>query len=193
MRTMRKVEGHEGGILIRGYVGIGDNARANRSGENFFINGRTLRSPLLSGALEDACRERVMIGKFPLCVLYLEMPAENVNVNVHPNKMEVRFRFDQTVRETVFTLVYDALQDRDAFERPVEMPLTEASGRRNLPPCNSRRKAGSDFRSRRGGGYREAVPGIRMRRKPMPVYRPSGGKRPLSGWSGAEPGRCRRP
>ncbi|MCR4876362.1 MAG: DNA mismatch repair endonuclease MutL, partial [Clostridiales bacterium] len=124
-RTMRPVDGHQGGVLLRGFVGIGENARNNRSGENFFINGRMLRSPLLSGSLEDACRERVMIGKFPVCVLYLEMAPENVNVNVHPNKMEVRFRFDQQVREAVFTLVLEALRDRDAFEKPVEMPLTE--------------------------------------------------------------------
>ena len=94
VKTMRKVEGHEQGVMIQGFVGIGENARNNRSGESFFINGRMLRSPLLSGALEDACRERVMIGKYPICALYLTMPYEAVNVNVHPNKMEVRFRDD---------------------------------------------------------------------------------------------------
>ena len=91
VKSMRAVDGNEGGILIQGFVGIGENARNNRSGESFFINGRMMRSPLLSGSLEDACRERVMIGKYPVCVLYLTMPYETVNVNVHPNKLEVRF------------------------------------------------------------------------------------------------------
>ena len=117
VKTLRRAEGHENGILIRGYVGIGENARSSRGGENFFINGRTMRSAVLSGGLEDACRERVMIGKYPICALYLEMPYESVNVNVHPNKLEVRFRDDQRVRDAVFHVVHDALQDRDAFER----------------------------------------------------------------------------
>ena len=133
VRSMREVHGHAGGVLISGYVGIGENARSSRSNESFFINGRLLRSPLLSGALEDACRERVMIGKYPICALYLDMAPESVNVNVHPNKMEVRFRDDQAVRQAVFSTVFDALQDRDAFERPVEMPLqTAAESRREL-------------------------------------------------------------
>ncbi len=123
VRSMREVDGQEGSVRIRGFVGIGENARSSRNNESFFINGRMMRSPLLSGSVEDACRERVMIGKYPMCVLYLTMPHETVNVNVHPNKLEVRFRDDQTVRGAVFSAVYDALQDRDAFERPVEMPL----------------------------------------------------------------------
>ncbi len=135
VRSMREVNGHGGGILIRGFVGIGENARSSRGNESFFINGRMMRSPLLCGSVEDACRERVMIGKFPLCVLYLEMPYESVNVNVHPNKLEVRFRDDQAVRSAVFTAVFDALQDRDAFERPVEMPLsTEKEQAEDLGP-----------------------------------------------------------
>ncbi len=135
VRSLRKVEGCSGGIVVKGFVGIGDNARGNRGGESFFINGRMMRSPLLSGTVEDACRERVMIGKFPICALYLEMPYENVNVNVHPNKLEVRFRDDAAVRQALFGLVYDALQDRDAFQRPVEMFLEEE--KEALPPATA--------------------------------------------------------
>ena len=174
VRTLRKVEGHENGVLITGFVGIGDNARANRSGEYFFINGRTLRSPLLSGSLEEACRERVMIGKFPICALYLEMPSESININVHPNKMEVRFRFDQRVREAVYELVKDALLDRDAFQRPVEMQLTEDRGNDTLPEVISYASGEGPQLPRSAevvtGG---SVPAIRMgEAAPMPVYRP---------------------
>ena len=82
-----------------------------------------MRSALLSAALEEACRERVMIGKYPSCVLHLTMPYEAVDVNVHPNKLEVRFRDEQAVSEAVTTVVREALRDRDAFERPVPMPI----------------------------------------------------------------------
>ncbi|MBR2823287.1 MAG: DNA mismatch repair endonuclease MutL [Clostridia bacterium] len=181
VKTMRRVEGCEQGVVIRGFVGIGENARSNRSGQSFFVNGRMLRSPLLSGALEDACRERVMIGKYPICVLYLTMPFESVNVNVHPNKMEVRFRDDQAVRSAVFSLVWDALQDRDAFQRPVEMPLTEGEDRDGGIPDRPRAAAGTAVGA-------DAAPRIqvqkeawipddaapRMMEKPAPVYAPVG-------------------
>ena len=175
VRTMRKVEGHLNGILMNGYVGIGENARNNRNGECFFINGRMLRSPLLSGSLEDACRERVMIGKFPICSLYLQMPYENVNVNVHPNKMEVRFRFDAMVRDAVFTLVKESLADRDAFERPVEMPLNPTPpGREALPEVQIPMEEGKpELRQNAVVETGHSVPGIQLREKPPePVYRP---------------------
>lgn len=167
VRTMRRVDGHQGGVLIRGFVGIGENARNNRNGESFFINGRMLRSPLLSGALEDACRERVMIGKFPICALYLEMPSENVNVNVHPNKMEVRFRFDQSVRDAVYSVVLDALQERDAFQRPVEMYPKEAE---EIQPPEEKTVP---VPVRAEVSTIASVPDIRMNEKPpVPVYQP---------------------
>ena len=171
-RTLRAVEGTEGGIRLKGYVGIGENARNNRSGEYFFINGRMLRSPLLSGAVEDACRERVMIGKYPVCMLYLQMAPENVNVNVHPNKMEVRFRFDQTVRETVFSQVYDALQDRDALERPVEMPLMKPLAKEPLPEISPEEGKRILEKPRNAVVFTDGnVPDIQMREKPAPIYR----------------------
>ena len=171
VKSMRKVEGHSGGVLVQGYVGIGENARGNRGGESFFINGRLMRSPLLSGALEDACRERVMIGKYPICALYLTMPYETVNVNVHPNKLEVRFRDDQAVRDAVYTLVKDALRDRDAFQRPVEMPLTRPTPEDALPPV----PAASTVKSAPAAVQVQtlaSVPGVSMSEKPLPVYRP---------------------
>ena len=125
LRSMREVKGSQGGLLLSGYVGIGESARGNRAHQSFFINGRCMRSDLLSAALEEGCRERVMIGRYPTCVLHLTMPYETVDVNVHPNKLEVRFRDADRVAEAVETLVREALRDRDAFERPVPMPLAE--------------------------------------------------------------------
>ena len=125
LKQMRPVEGHMNGVLLSGYVGIGELARSNRNGEFFFINRRMMRSGALSAALENACRERVMIGRFPMAVLRLEVPYETVNVNVHPNKLEVRFQHEAAVCEAVETIVREALQDRDAFEKPVEMQLTK--------------------------------------------------------------------
>ena len=129
-RSMRHVKGNALGILMDGYVGIGENARGNRGQEYFFINRRIMNSPLLSQALETACRERVMIGKFPVCVLRLEIAYDQVDVNVHPNKLEVRFRNEENVREAVTVLVVEALQDKDAFEHPVEMSWSNTGDKR---------------------------------------------------------------
>ncbi|MCR5296701.1 MAG: DNA mismatch repair endonuclease MutL [Clostridiales bacterium] len=123
LKAMRRVEGHANGVVLNGYVGIGENARGNRAHEFFFINGRMMHSPLLSAALETGCRERVMIGKYPVCALHLTIPYEAVDVNVHPNKLEVRFRDEAGVSEAVTSLVVEALRERDAFEKPVEMTL----------------------------------------------------------------------
>ena len=122
-KTMRKVDGAANGILLKGYVGIGENGRGNRGQEYFFINGRMMHSGILSAALETACRERVMIGKFPVCALQMTIAYEAVDVNVHPNKLEVRFRDEAAVSDAVTTLVLEALKDQDAFEKPVLMEL----------------------------------------------------------------------
>ena len=133
LKSMREVKGNQGGILLNGYVGIGESGRGNRANQSFFINGRYTRSSLLSTAVEEACRERVMIGKFPTCVLHLTMPYEAVDVNVHPNKLEVRFQNERGVAEAVETLIREALQDRDAFEHPVPMSLVSEPSKPSIP------------------------------------------------------------
>lgn len=125
LKAMRKVEDHANGLMISGYVGIGENARGNRNHEFFFINGRVMHSKLLSEAVETACRERVMIGKFPTCALHITIAYEAVDVNVHPNKLEVRFRDEAGVYEAVLSTVLQSLKEQDAFSRPVEMQLVK--------------------------------------------------------------------
>lgn len=123
MKAMKQVDDHGNGLIIKGYVGIGENARGNRNQELFFINGRVMHSRILNEAVENACRERVMIGKFPVCALYITIAYEAVDVNVHPNKLEVRFRDETGVYEAVHSAVLTALKERDAFEQPTQMTL----------------------------------------------------------------------
>ena len=123
VKSMKPVDDHVNGLIIKGYIGIGENARGNRSQELFFINGRVMHSRILNEAVENACRERVMIGKFPVCALYITIAYEAVDVNVHPNKLEVRFRDETAVYEAVHSSVINALKEKDAFEQPVEMNL----------------------------------------------------------------------
>lgn len=86
LKKLYKVEGHMNGVLLSGYVGCGELSRGNRSQQYFFLNSRMMKSNTLTNALEYACKQRVMIGRFPICILYLTVPFETVDVNVHPNK-----------------------------------------------------------------------------------------------------------
>lgn len=108
-QQMKKVSGHMNGVIISGYVGTGELSRGNRQQQSFFVNGRYFRSGLLSRALEQGCEGRVMIGRFPMCALFLELPRQNVDVNVHPNKLEVRFQNESAIAAAVESLVRDAM------------------------------------------------------------------------------------
>ncbi len=101
----------QGGIGVNGLVGVGAQARSNRSRQTFIVNGRTIRSALLTQALEDACQERFTVGHFPICVLNIDMPANLVDVNVHPNKLEVRFSDENLVYQHVRGAVKDSFGD----------------------------------------------------------------------------------
>ena len=125
LRSMREVDGHQAGVMLKGFVGVGESGRANRGHQSFFINGRYMRSGLLSAAVEAACRERVIAGKYPTCVLHLTMPFETVDVNVHPNKLEVRFQNEQAVAEAVEAIVRDALTEKSALDKPEVLRLTQ--------------------------------------------------------------------
>lgn len=101
------------GIHIKGYISKPVNARPNRSMQNFFINGRYVKSMTAMAALEEACKGSVMVGKFPACVLHLSIPFEAIDVNVHPSKIEVRFINERPVFDAVYHAVKNSLHNND--------------------------------------------------------------------------------
>lgn len=117
LKALIKVDGAGAGMLVRGLVGIGEQARGNRNHQHFFLNGRAVRSGLLSRAVEEGCRHRVMIGRFPLCAIAITLPYEAVDVNVHPNKWEVRFLREQQVKDALVDIITQAVS-----EAPLESP-----------------------------------------------------------------------
>ncbi|MBQ3269319.1 MAG: DNA mismatch repair endonuclease MutL [Clostridia bacterium] len=107
---MAEVDASEGGARIYGLIGVGELAKSSRAHQAFFINGRAVRCALLSRALEEVCRSRVTIGMFPMCALNLVIPPTSVNVNVHPNKLEVRFKDELAMRAVAEKLLATAFE-----------------------------------------------------------------------------------
>ncbi len=98
------VESEHNGIRVYGFITKPTAGRGNRAMQTFFVNKRYVKSVVFLSAIESAYKNSIMIGKFPACVLFVEMPFETVDVNVHPAKTEVRF-FDE---RRVFEAVYNA-------------------------------------------------------------------------------------
>ena len=87
--------------------------RPTRSAQYFFLNNRYIRSGVIAKALDQAYKSTVMVGKFPACVLRIEMPFDRVDVNVHPAKTEVRFSDDKAIFDAVYYAVKNALAAGD--------------------------------------------------------------------------------
>ncbi len=104
------------GVTVKGYVTKPQAARASRAMQNFFINGRFVKSRTAMAALEEACKGMVMVGKFPGCVLHIGLSFNAVDVNVHPAKIEVRFVNEKPIFEAVYYGVRSALIDGDTVK-----------------------------------------------------------------------------
>jgi len=99
------------GVRVTGFSSIPDQSRVNRKSQHFFVNGRYIKSRTCASALEEAYRHSIMVGKFPACVLYMEVPADTVDVNVHPTKTEIRFVNEKTAYDATYFAVKSAISD----------------------------------------------------------------------------------
>ena len=120
---MAQVDSRWEGYSLTGFVSRPTDSRPSRNMQTFFVNGRPVKSKLLIAALEEAYRNQIMAGKFPTCVLHLNLPANAVDVNVHPAKTEVKFLSEKAVFDCVHYGVLGALnkqQDRPQvqFKQP---------------------------------------------------------------------------
>ncbi len=126
-KTLLPIDYTLGGVRVHGYICRPANARANRTMQHFFINGRYVKTRTAMAALEQAYKGAVMAGRFPACVMNLEMPPETVDANVHPAKIEVRFVNEKPVFDAVYHGVKTALEGDGApkqatFTAPVRPP-----------------------------------------------------------------------
>ena len=136
---MMEVDACEGGTRIYGLIGVGELAKSSRAHQAFFINGRAVRCMMLSRALEEICRSRVTIGMYPMCALNLVIPPTSVNVNVHPNKLEVRFKDEITMRSVAERLLATAFEGERVLQlgpdRPSNVSVERVSTVKEIIPA----------------------------------------------------------
>ena len=147
-RSLLEVSAGNDFMKIQGFVGKPEISRGNRSFENYYINGRYVKDKIITKAIEDAYRGFLMQHKFPFVLLHIEMEGNDLDVNVHPSKMEVRFARSAEVYDKIYETVKKALSVREMIpevtagrEEPTEKPADPVLRRSDIPePFETRRR-----------------------------------------------------
>ena len=142
------ISGCSGDISVEGFVTKPLNGHGTRGRQLFFVNGRFIKSQLLTAALEEAYRNQLLKGKFPGCVLRLTMPADRLDVNVHPAKTVVKFVNDKEAFNAVYYTVLDALntpapQPKKPQQESFYQTMTVQQYRERVPQPEEKKPLGS--------------------------------------------------
>ena len=137
-------------VRAYGFIGRPENCRPNRNLQNFFVNGRFIKSRTMMAALEEGFRGFCPVGKFPACVLFLQLDLRKVDVNIHPAKLEVKFSEERVIFDAIFFAVKNALsrgitasfrQEEDdtdsAFPTEAHKAILKDEPRVTLPPVST--------------------------------------------------------
>ncbi len=178
------VPGADGRYAVSGLISRPAMARKSRSMQHFFLNGRYVKSNTMMAALEQAYKGSIMVGRFPACVLALTMPSDEVDINVHPAKLECRFVNEKAVFDAVYYGVRRALQEGDTRPEltlpkapPAASPRPQADTAPASPRPESRQTAFSPAAFSAGGttptAYPEVIPDVRSQGRPdvRPAFR----------------------
>ena len=168
---MAKVDSRWDGYSLTGFVSKPTDARPSRNMQTFFVNDRPVRSKLLISALEEAYRNQLMVGKFPACVLHLRLPANAVDVNVHPAKTEVKFLSEKAVFDCVHYGVLAALNKQT--DRPQvqfkSAPQPQPSVPAYKPAKPAAPKQETFFRTMTAEEYKNFSTAVKEAPKPQPA------------------------
>lgn len=125
--SLMKIDYKLNDMRVYGYVTKPMNARTNRKLQIFFVNNRFVKSKLLSDALEEGFKGSVMVSKFPGCVLFIDISADKLDINVHPSKTEVKFSDEHEVVEAVYQSAKKAIAQYNLLPKPTGADKTEKS------------------------------------------------------------------
>lgn len=137
------IQVHEDGYTIEGYLGEPSLNRSNRNFEIYFVNGRYVKDKIVSKALEEGYKEYLMQHKFPFCVVHISMDTADVDVNVHPSKMEIRFANQAAVYEFIrrnvartlhnHEMIPEVLRDEKEDAKAAPQPATVPAPEKKIP------------------------------------------------------------
>ncbi len=127
-RELLEIHYQEGALKIHGFVGRPQLSRGNRGFENYSVNGRFVKDAIITRAIEDAYKGYVMQHKFPFVTLAIQIEGSQLDVNVHPSKMEVRFSNGQEVYQAVYNGISQTLSGRELI------PQIHVDAKRKTPP-----------------------------------------------------------
>lgn len=156
---------------LSGYIGKPVINRGNRNYENYFINGRYIKSTLLSKSIEEAYHNFLMQHQYPFTVLYFTFPGETLDVNVHPTKMELRFGHNQEIYKELCDVIFELLSHRELIP---QVPVDEDLKDRKPPVSNYKEPIPEPFEKRRINEIRK-----QHHQKPIPEELPEPKKEPL--------------
>ena len=138
--NMLSVDGSWEKLRVRGFVTRPTATRGNRAWQSFFVNNRYIKSRLLSAAVEEAYRNQIMVGRFPACVLEIDMPVQAVDVNVHPAKTEVKFLSEREVFDAVHYAALSTLSNASG-RVAMQMPKSPAPDAQRAAPQQTAKPA----------------------------------------------------
>ncbi|WP_010581626.1 DNA mismatch repair endonuclease MutL [Schlesneria paludicola] len=127
------VESDQGGVRMWGYVGHPNTSKATRKMQYLFLNGRWITDRSLFHALTEGYRGLLMVGRQPVCFLYIELPPDRVDVNVHPTKVEVRFQDSQQLFRQLLAMIRSKFLSMD-LQSQLRLPATPAGGSGGAAP-----------------------------------------------------------
>ncbi len=177
-------------IRVQGFISRPLNNRPNRNMQFCFVNSRYVRMPVAAAALDEAYKNRIMVGKFPVCFLFISIPAGKIDVNVHPAKTEIRFSEDSAVFEAIFYAAKSALNYGDNIRPEVRLKdKKDVSAKKTAEvtqmsfsvgaqlPCNSDNNSLPQKPSEKDGKItltkrEESVNGKTADNKPQPPFTP---------------------
>ena len=171
---MISLESKWDGYTLSGFVSKPTDARPSRALQTFFVNGRPVKSRLLMAALEEAYRNQIMVGKFPACVLHLNVPVNAVDVNVHPAKTEVKFLNEKAVFDCVHYGVLGGLnktEDRPQvqFKQAPAVPAYTPPAAPKQTHTAAPHKQENFFRTMSAEEYRNFSAAVKDAPKPSPI------------------------
>ena len=144
-KHMVPVDYEEDGMSLEGYISTPAMSRTSRTSQIFFVNGRSVESKVMERGVSFGYRERLFEGRYPVCFLFLQTDPKSLDVNIHPNKREVRFDEEGKVAEFIGKAITEALSSKDAVVDASEAVYARMEKMEGIPSFMRDDRRGSDL------------------------------------------------